>query len=285
MRFVAPAIFFLLSLLLLTYAVRSVESDSGWDTVVDAARGVRMEGDMVVLMEPDMRSRLLELGDGAILTDDVPNAAISGYARLIVVDRATTVLRPEAAFAGRRFERLLERVSGDWRLRVYQLHPVRQIRFDAFADLAEATVALVSNDDEAVAPCPWNGERFECPEAEWVYVGPKVDTVLGERVQCLWSHPVAGRSLRIEFPPTEGVQTYGGWIALTDYAASVPGNGRSNMRVTQGGSVSQLWVRSSVQQRTVTMEIPEHDRNLPLIVEFDTTTAGVRHLCWNLWGM
>jgi hypothetical protein len=285
MRFVAPAIFFMLSVLLLTFALRFIDVDPGWSEIVDATRGVRLSGDLVVLMDPEMGTRLTDLGEGAILSEDVPNAAFTGYARILVVDRASAVIRPDAAFAGRRFERLLERTAGDWRLRVYQLHPVRGIRFDAFADLAEANVALVSDEDGAEAPCPWNGERFECPEAEWVYVGPKVDTVLGERVQCLWSHPVPGRSLRIEFPPNEGVETYGGWIALTDYAASVPGNGRSNMRVTQGGSVSQIWVRSSVQQRSITMNIPEHDRNLPLIVQFDTTSGGVRHLCWNLWGM
>lgn len=75
--------------------------------------------------------------------------------------------------------------------------------FDARAELPAARVTLVRADGTRV-PCdgtrPTGEPGHQCPNAEWNYVGPMVQTVEGELRQCLWAHPAgAGERIEIEF--------------------------------------------------------------------------------------
>ncbi|MES1166014.1 MAG: hypothetical protein ABUR63_09665 [Verrucomicrobiota bacterium] len=54
--------------------------------------------------------------------------------------------------------------------------------------------------DMGGAPCPRSGERLQCPQREWTYVGKARGRIGGVLRACVWAHPLIGAPLRVTFP-------------------------------------------------------------------------------------
>ncbi|MES1165952.1 MAG: hypothetical protein ABUR63_09345, partial [Verrucomicrobiota bacterium] len=50
------------------------------------------------------------------------------------------------------------------------------------------------------APCPRSGDRLQCLERSWTYVGKVRGRIGGVLHTCVWAHPVQGAPLRVTFP-------------------------------------------------------------------------------------
>ncbi|HJL27654.1 MAG TPA: hypothetical protein RMI62_01090, partial [Polyangiaceae bacterium LLY-WYZ-15_(1-7)] len=75
---------------------------------------------------------------------------------------------------------------------------------------------------EREACAPWDGERLECPHAEWTWVGPTEGELGRVRMPCTWTHPLPdGRPLDVVFEnvPPEG-RRVAGFAGVLDAAAA-----------------------------------------------------------------
>ncbi|MCB9531806.1 MAG: hypothetical protein H6700_08585 [Myxococcales bacterium] len=249
------------------------------DSAVEVVESLREPGDLVLLY-PAARSL-----DLSRLPPDLPAAATSSvpdeldrFERVIVVrDRDdepvafNRTLRSRAALLG-------ATEAGALLVELYQIDAPVDVVDDLDGLLDSAQVDVVSGDD--VVPCPRSGDRFECGDADWTWVGRTTQVFAGEPYACVWSHPIDGADLRITFPRVEGDHV-SGWFGLTDYAVSIPDGSPVRFDVRAGTASGRFRAHRGVGRRPVDVALPRNYAG-PLTITIAAQRAGVRHLCWSL---
>ncbi len=200
--------------------------------------------------------------------------------RVILTGHVDEQLNSVARFFRLQGHTLLNQTVGDQFVEVIQFDRRDTTVHDLVAWLPLATVDTFM-DTGTVIGCPWNGGRFQCPQAEWVYVGLTSEMLAGQPHRCVWTHPVDDGVLRITWPDVTGANRVVGWYALTDYAAAVPDGSRVSIRLRAGTMVEEFAAQRQRGRRPVDVALPA-DHSGPLAVEFEAAASGVRHLCWSL---
>lgn len=280
------AIATIVSLLLLLVVMRTQpDRDALPDDVVDLLRRTSGPGDLVIVVAPQTHFALQRLGDrSAVATDRMP-MEIARFPRVVVACPPAAPNRTGdctiATTMERRARRLYREVIDSWTIEVFQQDRPEYVQHDLTALLAAAEVLVVPTDGSEAYPCPWDGERFNCPGGDWLYVGPHVASFGGQSHRCIWSHPVQGATLRIRYPHIEGGDSVTGWFGLTDYAAGIRDMDRVHVEVRASNSSRRFAVHRQRGRRELdwTMSRPLSG---PLEIEISSPNAAVRHLCWDL---
>ncbi len=275
---------FALALLVATSAivVRDVRRDDPVARVADEVRAMLQPGDLVLLSPADTRFDL-EAFEGlpAAATQRSP-IELERFDRVFLVHHAGDSDRPPVPrYALLRAGRLIwEHADGPWTVELFQMDPASHTVDDLVSRLPSASVSIVW-DDGRVEPCPWDGHRHQCAFAEWVYVGPISESFAGQPHRCIWTHPVDGGTVVVEFPRVTGATHIDGWYALTDYAVSIPNGGRATITLRAGSDDRRFHAQRRPGRVPLTWALPA-DHDGPLRMEFTADRAGVRHLCWDV---
>ncbi len=180
---------------------------------------------------------------------------------------------------GTRATRLLAEDVGTLTVELYQLAGPERVVFDLSDQIETATVMMNPRADEAVE-CPWIGDRFDCPDADWTWVGDTEQVLSGEPFRCTWSHPIDSADLEITFDHIEGTHVTG-WYALTDYAVSIADGSAVRVTLEAGDERGRYRAHRQLGRRPLRFELPE-DYEGPLTITISAARPGVRHFCWDL---
>lgn len=215
----------------------------------------------------------------AVATSRVP-LETDRLRRVILTGHVDEQLHSVARFFRLQGQTIFTRTLGESFVEVVQFERRDTTVHDLVAWLPLATVDTFM-DDGSVTGCPWNGSRFQCPHADWVFVGLTSEMLAGQPHRCVWSHPVDDGVLRVTWPDVTGANRIVGWYALTDYAAGVPDGSRVSIRLRAGSMVEEFAAQRQRGRRPIDVALPANHSG-PLAMEFEAAAAGVRHLCWSL---
>lgn len=249
------------------------------ETLADAVIAQSQPDDLVLIDGHSMHFEVERFDPlVAIATDRIPPDA-EAFARVFIVSNEAEPSSVRASVE-RNGVQLWTRTEGDLTATLYQAREVERPVRDLGALLPTATVEVVHEGGTAVQ-CPWNGERFQCADADWVYVGYTVQVIAGQPQRCIWTHPVDGAVLRVSFPDSFGATHVSGWFALTDYAIGIPDGARATMRVLAGGRERAFSAHRNRGRRRLDWSLPAGHVG-PVAFEFSAERAGVRHMCWDV---
>jgi hypothetical protein len=108
-----------------------------------------------------------------------------------------------------------------------------------------------------------------------------VETIGGEPLECIWSHPLPGAELLITLPEVQGATHLVGWMAQSDYAASLPTGAAIEFEI----SAVSLYRRFVSQRTTGRQEISQPLTGAapgPVQLKVRSSDTGARHFCWSL---
>ena len=200
--------------------------------------------------------------------------------RVILTGHVDEQLHSVARFFRLQGQTIFSQIVGDSFVEVVQFERRDTTIHDLVAWLPLATVDTFM-DNGSVIGCPWSGSRFQCPQADWVFVGLTSEMLAGQPHRCVWTHPVDDGVLRVTWPDVTGANRVVGWYALTDYAAAVPDGSRVSIRLRAGTMVEEFAAQRQRGRRPIDVALPANHSG-PLAIEFEAAASGVRHLCWSL---
>lgn len=250
---------------------------------VQAARVVeamRADGDLVIVY-PEDRFPDLELLDpsiDAIAASSLP-AELNRFERVFLIrarDEHPPAIR--RMLAARSTLLHADDVEG-LTVELFQLDAPDRVVLDLMDSIRTARVTVQARGEDPVE-CPWSADRFDCPDADWTWVGATTQVFAGEPQQCVWMHPVDGADVAIEFPVVSGTHVTG-WYGLTDYAVSIPDGSPVRMALVAGSERERFRAHRQTGRRPLEFELPE-DYSGPLRIVVSASRAGVRHFCWDL---
>jgi hypothetical protein len=142
----------------------------------------------------------------------------------------------------------------------------------------------VERGDSSVVACPWDAgrRRHVCPGlGPWMTVGDETMQIAGRKTDCIWSHPISGGRLVIDYGDLDLAGGLTFEAALSDVAADNP----------QGAPVT-FTVRVDDVARTLTVHRARGFARLALpatapgrvVVEVATGHDGQRHVCHRFTG-
>jgi hypothetical protein len=118
----------------------------------------------------------------------------------------------------------LVRESGQWRLFRRTEPDTRPVVMSLLERIHRASVTSTGER----TPCPQGpGYRHQCPQHDWLWVGPTEQVIDRQQHPCIWAHPLAGQPISLQWTdmPAQAVSLRG-WAALADTAFS---GGRPSM--------------------------------------------------------
>jgi hypothetical protein len=258
-----------------------VNRDSETRELVALVESIANNGDLVLLTPrdryPDLTLFAPEID--AIASDTLPEE-VTRFARVILVHEAEPEPRSLLRLLGDKAEIVEERAVGALRVGVFEIRQREIVRSDLGQTLQNASV-WVEPDDTPRHECPWLVDRFDCPDADWTWVGPTTQTFEGQPVPCIWSHPVEDAELVIEFPNAAGATHVTGWYGLTDYAVAIADGSPVTLTLEADDQSRRFRAHRQRGRRPVRMALPEEYEG-PLQIRISATRPGVRHLCWDL---
>ncbi|MFT4703270.1 MAG: hypothetical protein ACI81R_000959 [Bradymonadia bacterium] len=271
----------LLAVALVTSVARDVRQPDDLGLSAQLVDDMATAGDLVVLV-PESRTIDLHVFNGhdAIAVSRLP-AEFQRVSRVFLVRDAWAQNPSTRRQLAARGTLLLSRTYGDITVDLFQLRAMPPALRSLDQQLASATVQIVPNDDaEAPYDCTLEGDRFQCGEAEWTYVGPVTQTMAGEPHQCIWSHPIEDADLVITFPAVPGAERLVGWYGLSDYAAHLHDGGRVTLEVETGAAPQRFMARRIPGRQSIDTRVA--DPSAPIVLRVSAIQPGVRHLCWSL---
>lgn len=272
-----------LTLVTVVTVVRDASANDPLDGLVGEITAMYRPGDLVILTGPDTRFDIDRFGALPVVATERAPIELDRFDRVFLVHHTaagnTRSPAPRSALLNR--GRAIW-TAGDegWSAELFQMERPARAVGDLMAELPAASVRI-EWDDGRVEPCPWDGSRHQCPSAEWLYVGPISESFAGQTQRCVWSHPVDGGTLVVEFPRVRGATDIDGWYGLTDYAVSIHDGARASITLRAGDARRGFHAHRRPGRIPLGWELPANWDG-PLRIEITAIRAGVRHLCWNL---
>lgn len=142
--------------------------------------------------------------------------------------------------------------------------------------------ATVEVEDRAgrTRRCPREPDgAHQCGDAGWTRIGTRQLTVDGQREECIWAHPIDGKTLRIHYPDLtvpvgdEGLEFR---TALRDAAVGIGTDVDFEIHVGDDTTSHRHIDRIGWQSTP----LPAVDKPRPLTVEVTASEVGRRHVCF-----
>jgi hypothetical protein len=248
--------------------------------VATHVEAVALPGDLVILT-PENRFIELHWFDedlAAVALNDLP-PDLDRFERVVLVRPQTTNSPPLRRLLAIRADLLMIEDIRGFTVEVYQLRDHPRVTADLGDLLPEGLVAVVPQRGEPI-PCPWLGDRFDCAQADWTWVGPTVQTFDSQPHRCVWMHPVDDGEVVLSYEGLSGTHVTG-WYGLTDYAVALPGGGPVRMRLSAGSEIGRFRAHDQRGRRPVRFKFPD-DHDGTLEISISASRAGGRHFCWDL---
>ncbi len=248
--------------------------------VASHVESLALPGDLVILTP---ENRFIELhwfdeGLDAVALDDLPTD-LERFRRVLLVRPQTNNSPPIRRLLASQADLLLIEDVREFTVELYQLRDHPTVTADLGEMLPQGLVSIVPQRGESI-PCPWLGDRFDCAEAEWTWVGPTVQTFDSQPHRCIWMHPVDDGEVVLSYEGLSGTHVTG-WYGLTDYAVGLPAGGPVRMRLSAGSETGRFRAHDQLGRRPVHFKFPDdHDGTLEISVS--ASRAGGRHFCWDL---
>ena len=197
-----------------------------------------------------------------------------GFGRLwVVIDTKYTPDR----FPLKNTVSLIEkRIIGPMSITLYSLPS-----YNALGHFQEAKV--YTNESGIRKPCGESGNAiWRCGPNHWQTVGPLRVEITGQRVDCIWAHPIAGKAVEIELPATGTASPLHIYTAFADSGAGGGYVPPVKFEIRQGDFViGELINKQGYGWSTNTFR-PPPDKNRPITVRITTETEGRQHWCFNI---
>jgi hypothetical protein len=235
-------------------------------------------GDLVVLAGSARSYELERMGElPAIAADTLPYEAFRAQ-RVFVLGAGTSAVSLARTLDHKGFL-LWQQQFGSEEISLFRIAaPVTVLR-DFTADLSGVTVSVRKEGKER--PCSLVGDRYICGKESWQQIHRVVETIGGEPLECIWSHPLPGAELLITLPEVQGATHLVGWMAQSDYAASLPTGAAIEFEI----SAVSLYRRFVSQRTTGRQEISQPLTGAapgPVQLKVRSSDTGARHFCWSL---
>jgi hypothetical protein len=279
MQRVLPSLLALLSVLLAAGLwMQRRDPEPGLREARALVRQLGRPQDLVVVLDGAQRSAQRRWGPEALATESAPGPEdLPHRGRVVAAVPGDGAMAHEAGRLRTMGRVLFEQTLAGWTVFVVQPWASEQVRFDLARLLPHARVRMQVGDDWV--DCPWNGRVHQCAQAEWIHVGPSVQTLEGQPVPCIWTHPPHDGALEIVWDRLPPARTLSGWAGLSDYAASMRHAGRVTLQVHSGPSQRTVLLMRTRGRRTVQAPLSP---DAPLRLTFEATQEGVHHACWHL---
>jgi hypothetical protein len=258
----------------------------GWVASVDpsldaAARYVASqyrEGDLVVLAGSARSYELERMGElPAIAADGLPYEAFRAQ-RVFVIGEGAAAVSLARTMEHKGFL-LWQRQVGIEKVSLFRVaSPVTVLR-NYTADLGGVLVSVRKDGKER--PCSLVGDRYICGKESWQQIHRVVETIGGEPLECIWSHPLPKADLLITLPEVQGATHLTGWIAQSDYAASLPTGAAIEFEIS-GVSLYRRFVSQRTKGRQEISQPLNGAAAGPLQLKIRSSETGARHFCWSL---
>jgi hypothetical protein len=251
------------------------------DRVTQFVLDVTGDNDLVVLNGRNRSWEVDRFAPRAAVATDRAVTDVTRFRRVVVVShesQTSTVV--ERALDQRGFRLWERRIAGE-RIAAYEVD-VRDEMVARLPDLVlQAQVSVIDADDQKVADCPMVEGRFRCPGPDWVWVGPISQTIDGQLMPCVWSHPPEAGSLRIELPPMPGGTSVAGWIAQSDYAVGLADGAPVDFEIAFGSGTQGF--KAHRMRGRIDVSVANHaNAQAPVILKVTSRKPGARHFCWDL---
>lgn len=247
----------------------------------EVVESLHVPGDLVLLY-PEARFPDLELLPerfDAIAASSLPPEA-DRYARVFLVRPRGDHVPPIRRVLATRSALLFATDVADLTVELFQLDEPERVVLDLGDALATARAWVEPADDPEPIACPWAADRFDCPDADWTWIGPTVQVFAGEPHRCIWMHPVDDADVVLEFPDVTGTHVTG-WYGMTDYAVSIPDGTAVRLTLIAGERRERFRAHRQTGRRPLRFALPD-DYSGPLRMEVSAPRAGVRHFCFDL---
>ncbi len=238
-------------------------------------------GDLV-LLHPESRQLDIALfpADLDVVATNALPVGLDRFQRVILVRaRERNIPAMRRMLAARSNLLFQDDVEGQT-IELFQLDAPQRPVVDLAAALPAARV-FVEPDDGDRYECPWLGDRFDCPDADWTWVGTTTETFDSHVHRCVWSHPVDGGDLVITYPDIRDATHISGWYGLTDYAVSIPDGRPVTLEIRAGETTRRFRAYNRRGRTPLHFEMPD-DFEGPVELRVSARRPGVRHLCWDL---
>lgn len=236
------------------------------------------EGDLVVLAGAERSYELERLGAlPAIATQTLPYEAFRAQ-RIFVVGRPASSTGLARTLEHKGFL-LWRRSVGTEEVALYRVAAPVEVLHDFTADTRGLQVSVRRDGKER--PCSLVGDRFVCGKESWQQIHRVVETIGGEPMECIWSHPLPKSDLLIRLPEVAGATHLSGWIAQSDYAASLPTGAAIEFEIS-GISLYRRFVSQRTKGRQEISQPLNSATEGPLQLKIRSSDTGARHFCWSL---
>lgn len=258
----------------------------GWvasvDPSLDDAAGLvasqYREGDLVVLAGSERSYELPRLGAlPAIAAESLPYETFRAQ-RVFVLGQAAAATGLRRTLEHKGFL-LWERTVGSEEVALYRITAPVEVLRDFTADLRGLRVSVRREGKEL--PCSLVADRFICGKESWQQIHRVVETVGGEPMECIWSHPLPKADLLITLPEVSGATHLQGWIAQSDYAASLPTGAAIEFEIS-GVSLYRRFVSQRTKGRQEVNQALNSATEGPIQLKVRSSDTGARHFCWSL---
>ncbi|MFH1789149.1 MAG: glycosyltransferase family 39 protein, partial [Candidatus Altiarchaeota archaeon] len=153
--------------------------------------------------------------------------------------------------------------------------------FDFKLRLRDARVYVQDESDSS--DCIWNADRMQwvCSDLEWNTISWTRNSVGEKEVECIWAHPVDGKTTIIEFPKLPAGRELRVKAALVDSALGCLDDEEVELQVSVGGD-AQDTLTASKNKTTTEKTIPLKE-GLENNVTFRVSakTAKCKHFCFD----
>ena len=181
-------------------------------------------------------------------------------------------ITPESRPHEREYASILERVA----------HLLRDDPlFDFKNSLHKGSVSVVWGDNTTA--CVWDASRilWVCSDIDWNTVGLTQNWVGGPPFECIWAHPVEGKTIVIEFPKVPAGKEIRVKAALVDSALGCLDEEEVKLSVNVLESIQEALVVSK-NQTTTGKTIPlEEDSEINVTFIVSSGSARCKHFCFD----
>ena len=138
--------------------------------------------------------------------------------------------------------------------------------------------------DGQATECSRDGLRASCPNADWTWIGPSLQTFGGVSLECIWAHPFPQGALVAEFDevPAEA-SVIRGFLGIADGGYEPHNRGRATLSIAvNGATLSVLETLPRRGYHPFEIEIPPELWPIEVITFTAETDAEARNqLCFN----
>ncbi len=172
----------------------------------------------VIILQPFWAERAREyLGDLNIINPrDVKNEDLSQYKNIYVFS-VFGYGENIYEYMNKKFKSLEKKEFGKLSLFKFQNEKIEKVIYNFYQNIKDAKIRIIKGGE--IKECKdFSNDRWRCGGPDWQYIGKEILDIDGTGRECLWSHPMTGSIIEINFENIPAGDILKGFSGLTDEA-------------------------------------------------------------------